>query len=95
MDEPILSVVRYLERPNIRNLRWNPDAGEYEDLGLDEAAQRGRSLMYIGSGGHLTEEVQKAQVFGWPRSAQKKLDGYRCRPEVFEVIPIRLVPATE
>lgn len=42
---------------------------------------------YIGSGGHMTDNLQKAQVFGFSKQARKRLEAYK-DPRLFEVRPV-------
>jgi hypothetical protein len=43
---------------------------------------------YIGSGGHSTSDLQKAQIFGFSTSARKKLHDYYKDPRLFDVRPV-------
>lgn len=51
-------------------------------------------IQYIASGGNgYTEDMQKAQVFGFAKRAQENLNRYyRNRPNTYEVIPVLISP---
>ena len=46
--------------------------------------------LYIGSGGHMTDDLQKAQIFGFSKKAKERLKAYK-DPRLFEVRAIRIV----
>lgn len=50
---------------------------------------------YDGAGGSPQEDLQKAQVYGWARRARDKLAIYAARPDVYEIIPVRITPIEE
>jgi len=84
----ILSVVRILTET-----KSNWDQGARGD-DLEEWEVPLETPQYIGNGGAgYTENIQRAQIFGWSPSAKRNLSRYRDNPK-FEVVAVNIVPET-
>jgi hypothetical protein len=84
--KPILSVVFQKAKLDL----------SYYDYDVSKWIEKGPPVpvnQYIGSGGHMTDDLQKAQVFGFSRAAKKRLEAYR-DSRLFEVRPIFLKEVT-
>lgn len=79
--KPILSVVFQKAKLNLSHFDYNKK----------KWIEKGPPLpvnQYIGSGGHMTEDLQKAQVFGFSAKARDRLRGYHEETRLYEVRPV-------
>lgn len=78
--KPILSVVFQKARANYGP--YDYDRNVWPEIGKPIPVNE-----YIGSGGHMTDDLQKAQVFGFSKKAKERLGAYK-DARLFEVRPI-------
>lgn len=81
--KPILSVVWQKARPDYSHFDYA--ASKWVEKGPPIPVNK-----YIGSGGHMTAELQKAQVFGFSAKAKDNLKTYRKDSRCYEVRSILL-----
>lgn len=62
---------------------WNPKTGE-QFTPYPKPVNK-----YVAAGGTFTDDIQKAQIFGWARAAKSSLAKYEANPE-YEVIPVEI-----
>lgn len=77
--KPILSVVFQKARRDLSH--YDHDNGRWIEKGPPVPVNE-----YIGSGGHMNADLQKAQIFGFSRKA--KLETYRRDPMCYDVRPV-------
>lgn len=77
---PILSVV--YQKAELDHSHFDPAKHKWIEKGPPIPVNE-----YIGSGGHMTDNLQKAQVFGFSRKAKERLRAYQ-DPRLFDVRPV-------
>jgi hypothetical protein len=77
---PILSVV--FQKAQLDLSHFDYEKNEWIEKGPPLPVNQ-----YIGSGGHMTDDLQKAQVFGFSKKAKERLKAYK-DPRLFEIKPV-------